>query len=415
MMFLEYAVRGMWYPYLANYLTAARSVHGLGFTSGQTGWVLGFANALGAFTAPIIAGQVADRYLNAERALAILHCVAAVLLFLNASSMSFTPFFCIMLCFSIAYVPTQSLTSSLALSHLTDREHSFPRVRMWGTLGWAITSACFTFIVLRGDNHAANISRIPYAMRAAAILAVCYAGYALFILPATPPRDTDRSQRPPFQVLRLFREPSVLVLMLIAMPIAAIHTAYYLNIGPFLSDVVGVPLRFVGPTLALSQLSEIVFLFILGPLLRRFGYRTTLTAGAAAQAIRFAVFALNPRAPLVIASLTLQGVAYACFFTTAILYIEQVFPPKVRHSAQTVFGIVLFGLGPALAGPYSQMFDQFAKQTAGGVVPNFQAIWWIQTGIAAACAIALLIFFRPKTSPARQVVTAITVPQPVEP
>src|SRR5271168_2114759 len=114
LMFLEYAVRGMWYPFLANYLRAPRSLHGLGFSSGQTGWVLGFANALGAFTAPFIAGQVADRFFNAEKALAMLHCVAAVLLFANASSTAFLPFFLVMVCFSIAYVPTQSLANSLA-------------------------------------------------------------------------------------------------------------------------------------------------------------------------------------------------------------------------------------------------------------------------------------------------------------
>src|SRR5580698_6122037 len=153
MMFLEYAVRGMWYPYLANYLGAPRSLHGLGFTSGELGWVLGFANALGAFTAPFIAGQAADRYVNAEKALAVLHAFAAVFLFLNAASATFAPFFCIMLCFSIAYVPTQSLSTSLALSHLTDREHSYPRVRMWGTIGWILTSASFTFIVLRSGDH----------------------------------------------------------------------------------------------------------------------------------------------------------------------------------------------------------------------------------------------------------------------
>jgi hypothetical protein len=34
MMLLEYAVRAMWYPYLANYLTSPRLDHGLGFTSG---------------------------------------------------------------------------------------------------------------------------------------------------------------------------------------------------------------------------------------------------------------------------------------------------------------------------------------------------------------------------------------------
>ena len=398
MMFLEYAVRGMWYPYLANYLGAPRSLHGLGFTSGQTGWVLGFANALGAFTAPVIAGRVADRYLNAEKALAILHAFAAVLLFLNAASATFAPFFGIMLCFSIAYVPTQSLSTSLALSHLTDREHSYPRVRMWGTIGWIVTSATFTYVVLRSGDHATNIARIPDAMRAAAIMAFCYVFYAFFLLPATPPAGTARGSQTQVGSLRLLRKPSVLVLMLIALPIAAIHTAYYLNIGPFLSGIVGVPLKFVGPTLAISQMSEVVFLFVLGRLIRRFGYKTMILAGAGAQALRFTIFALNLPAPLAILALSLHGVAFACFFTTAILYVEQVFPPQIRHSAQTVFGIVLFGLGPALAGPYSQLFDQFTKHTSAGTVPNFQAIWWTQAAIAAVSAIAILIFFWPQAA-----------------
>jgi nucleoside transporter len=398
MMFLEYAVRGMWYPYLANYLGAPRSLHGLGFTSGQIGWVLGFANALGAFTAPIIAGRVADRYVNAEKALAALHACAAIFLFLNANSTTFAPFFGIMLCFSIAYVPTQSLSTSLALSHLTDREHSYPRVRMWGTIGWILTSASFTYVVLRSDDHATNIARIPDAMRAAAIMAFCYAGYAFFLLPATPPADAARGPLLPMRTVRMLGARSVLVLMLIALPIAAIHTAYYLNIGPFLSAVVGIPLKLVGPTLAISQVSEVVFLFALGPLLRRFGYKAILFAGAGAQAFRFTVFALNPPAPVVILALSLHGVAFACFFATAILYVDQVFPRQIRHSAQMAFGIVLFGLGPALAGPYSQLFDQFTTPTPVGVVPDFQAIWWMQAAIAAVSAVAILMFFRPKAA-----------------
>jgi nucleoside transporter len=393
MMFLEYSVRGMWYPYLANYLRAPRSLHGLGFTVGQTGWVLGFANALGAFTAPIIAGQVADRYFNAEKALAVLHCIAAALLFTNASSGAFWPFFGIMICFSIAYVPTQSLANSLALSHLSDPQHSFPRVRMWGTMGWITTSALFTFVVLRGDDHASNIARIPWAMRGAAMLAIGYAAYAFFALPATLPGDSSSGPMVSIASLRSLAEPSAIVLMLIALPIAAIHTAYYFNIGPYLSSVVGVPLRFVGPTLAIAQLSEVFFLFALGPLLRRFGYKTILTAGALAQAIRFIVFALNLPGPIEIVALSLHGVAFACFFTTAILYVEHLFPPRVRHSAQTVFGIAIFGLGPALAGPYSQLFDR----STGAQGSGFATIWWTQAAIALASGVAIMLFFRPKT------------------
>jgi nucleoside transporter len=398
MMFLEYAVRGMWYPYLANYLEAARTKNGLGFSSGQTGWVMGFAPAVGAITAPFIAGQVADRYFNAERALATLHVIAAILLFATASATVFAPFFAFMLLFSIAYMPTQSLTNSVSLTHLTDRERRYPRVRLWGTLGWIVSSSLFTYVVLTAPDDATNVGRMPNAMRAAAVLAVLYAMYALLLVPKTPPGATAEmlhvgGVKFALRAFELLRDRSVLVLTLIALPVAAIHTAYYLNIGPFLKDRVGVPLRFVGPAIALSQSTEVILLFCLGRLLRRFGYLTILTIGAAAQAARFIVFAIDPAMPWVLLSLTLHGVAFACFFTTAILYIERVATPAIRHSAQMVFGIVLFGIGPALAGPYSQVFDRF---TINGQ-KNYAAIWTIQAIIAGASAVAILLFFRPSS------------------
>jgi len=405
MMFLEYAVRGMWYPYLANYLEAPRIKNGLGFTSGQTGWVMGFAPAVGAITAPFIAGQVADRYFNAELALATLHVIAAILLFATASAMGFGAFFAFMLMFSIAYMPTQSLTNSVSLTHLNDREHRYPRVRLWGTIGWIVSSSLFTYVVLTAPDDSTNVGRMPNAMRAAAVLAVLYAMYALLLVPKTPPGATAEmlhvgGMRFALRAFELLRDRSVLVLTLIALPVAAIHTAYYLNIGPFLKDRVGVPLRFVGPAIALSQSTEVILLFCLGPLLRRFGFLTILTLGAAAQAARFVVFAMDPPMSWVLLSLTLHGVAFACFFTTAILYIERVAPPAIRHSAQMVFGIVLFGLGPALAGPYSQVFDHF---TINGQ-KNFVAIWTIQAIVAGASALAIVLFFRERApaSPSRR-------------
>jgi nucleoside transporter len=392
MMFLEYAIRGMWFPFLASYLSASRQDRGLGFSTGQTGWVLGFANAVGALTAPLVAGQIADRYLNAERALGILHVIAAVLLFCNASSGTFGMFFVYMLCFSVAYVPTQSLTNSLALSHLSDREKSYPRIRMWGTIGWVVTSSLFTYTVMRTGNRASDIARIPYALRGAAVLAIGYAGYAFFFLPPTPPARKYAEAGGQWAIVRalgMLRKRSVLVLTLVAVPAAAIHTAYYLNIAPFLIDVVGVRPRNLGPVIAVSQTSEVVFLFALGPLLRRFGYKNILLLGCGAQALRFLIFAWNPPAGVVICSLTLHGIAYACFFTTAILYIERSSPADIRHSAQTVFGIVLFGVGPALSGPYSEVFNHFTRNGH----PDFRVIWYTQFAIATVAALVVLGFF----------------------
>ena len=295
MMYLEFAVRGMWFPFLANYLRAGRGDGGLGFSSGQAGWVVGFAGAVGAISAPFVGGRLADRHLNAERALAALHCGAAALLFANASSRSFPVFLALMVCFSVAYAPTQSLTTSLAVSHLADRERQFPRVRLWGTIGWITTSALFTFVVLRSPSKATNVARIPMAMRAAGAMAVGYAAYAAFLLPPTPPMGKGDVNRAGLgAAFGLLRRPSVLALTLVAIPVSMLDTAYYLNIGPFLNAVVGVPLRWVGPTMALAQVSEVGCLFVLGPMLRRLGYARVLLIGTAAEAARFVVFALDP-------------------------------------------------------------------------------------------------------------------------
>jgi len=72
MMFLQYAVWGMWLPVLGQYLQASPEAGGLGFTGGQVGMILGLAGSLGAVSAPFIAGQLADRYFSTEKFLGVL-------------------------------------------------------------------------------------------------------------------------------------------------------------------------------------------------------------------------------------------------------------------------------------------------------------------------------------------------------
>ena len=170
------------------------------------------------------------------------------------------------------------------------------------------------------------------------------------MLPKTPPADNNPGPLLPTRALSLLRNPSVLVLSAVAIPVATIHTAYYLNIGPFLSSVVGIPLKWVGPTLALAQLSEVFCLLALGPCLKRFGYLRILLFGIGAQA--GAIHDLRHRP----ARLGRLHVAHAArdrlrlLLHDATLYIEHMCDPSVRHSTQTVFGLVLFGIGPALRG-----------------------------------------------------------------
>ena len=132
MMFLQYAIWGAWLPLLWPYLAGH-----VGMGDNQIGTMFA-VGAIGAIVAPFIAGQIADRYFNTEKFLAISHILGAVLVFQLATITSFAGFLAFSLAYSLVYSPTLSLTNSLAFHHLPDRDRDFGRVRVWGTVGWIV-------------------------------------------------------------------------------------------------------------------------------------------------------------------------------------------------------------------------------------------------------------------------------------
>ena len=155
-MFLQYAVWGVWLPYLANYLRAPvmeNGQGGLGFTGAQVGWILGLAGSIGAIAAPFIAGQVADRYLNAERALALLLLLGGVVKYITAFQTGYMAWLLLSILYSVLYMPTLALTNSVAFANLDDPERKFPPVRALGTIGWIVASVAFPLIWMKTDVH----------------------------------------------------------------------------------------------------------------------------------------------------------------------------------------------------------------------------------------------------------------------
>ena len=72
---------------------------------------------------------------------------------------------------------------------------------------------------------------------------------------------------------------------------------------------------------------------------------------------------------------------------------ERIAPHHIRHSAQTVFGIIILGVGPVLAGAYNQWLDRFAMASEGGT--DWQKLWMVQASIGLAAAMIIAIAFRP--------------------
>src|SRR5260370_33489528 len=85
---------------------------------------------------------------------------------------------------------------------------------------------------------------------------------------------------------------------------------------------------------------------VLGIVLKRLGWRTTMVIGVLGHAARFTVFALYPVAWAAITVNVLHGICYAFFFATVYIFVDEFFPKDARSSAQGLFNFLILGVGP---------------------------------------------------------------------
>ncbi len=412
MMFLQYAVWGVWLPLLSRYLGAGVEDGGLGFTGAQIGWILGLAGSIGAVTGPFIAGQVADRYMNAERALGLLLFLGGIVQYILSLQTSYTAWLALSIVYSILYMPTLALTNSVAFANLDDPERKFPPVRSLGTIGWIVASVAFPLIwmskpdsitmlkgwpFIGGDPSDNATAQIAVALQVSGVVSIIYAIYSVIVLPKTPPKKDVQHPLAFAEAFSLFKRLDFTVLTIAALLISMIHNCYFIRTGPYLVEAVGFTDDKIGPVMALGQISEIVVLAVLGLFIKKLGYKWVLTLGALSFALRYGLFAFVlsadvPSKAIVQGAMLLHGLNYGFFFAGSFLFVEKIASVDIRHSAQTVFGIIILGMGPVLAGFYNGKFDRFK-----GVQDQqlYDVFWWTQAGIAAFVMLMMLIAFWP--------------------
>ena len=155
--------------------------------------------------------QFADRNFAAEKFLAFSHLVGGLAMLGLAFTKQFWPFFGLMLLHCLLYVPTISITNSIAFAAMKDAQQEFGIVRMGGTIGWILAAWPFTFIfvdwaAVKAVNPAGFVDWISAALshpltgdvaKAATRWTFVVAGVASIVLalfsltlPHTPPKKT---------------------------------------------------------------------------------------------------------------------------------------------------------------------------------------------------------------------------------
>lgn len=382
-MFLQFFVWGAWY------VTAYIFLDKIGFTGNEIKWTYSVGPIAGIIS-PFFVGMIADRFFSTERILGVLHLLAAAAMFAAVSVMqSETPsattinwlLFAHMLC----YFPTLALTNSLAMHNLDNTERQFPRIRVFGTIGWIVAGIVLSKLAWDGDI---NLFRL-------AACAGIVMGIYSFMLPHTPPPSKGDTasvrQILGLDALVLLKNKSYLVFIIGSFLVCIPLAFYYQMAGKFIAEA-----GLTNPAFKMSfgQMSEILFMLLMPLFFARLGVKKMLLVGMLAWIARYLLFAFGASdgvAWMLLGGIILHGICYDFFFVTGQIYTDNVSDEKIRAQAQGLLVLFTLGLGMLIGAQIAGAVE--VSYTIDGVA-NWKMIWTIPWILAAVITTLFALFFK---------------------
>ena len=350
MMFLQFFVWGAWYVTAPNFLST------IGFDGTDIGNTYSVGPIAGIIT-PLFVGMIADRFLAAQKVLALLHLAGGGLMFLAMNRMESgadpTMINWVFFGYMLTYYPTLALTNTVAMKNMTNPDKEFPYIRVFGTIGWIAAGLLLSAIA--ADN---TIQMFEIAAISALAL-----GVFCFTLPDTPPNsegEVSISQLLGVDALVLLKNKSYLIFM-VASVLICIPLAFYYQIASRIVEKADMP---IGATMSYGQISEVFFMVLMPVFFARLGVKKMLAVGMLAWVIRYALFAFG--APddvsfMIIVGIALHGICYDFFFVTGQIYTDQKAAEPIRAQAQGLLVMLTLGVGMLIGAQVAGMIEKAAS------------------------------------------------------
>jgi len=400
MNFLQFFIWGAWLITISSYWFQNKGWSGIDF--GTAFSTLGYA----ALIMPAIAGIIADRWINAEKLLGIFHLFGAVVLFFIPNIDSPTTFIWVMFLNMIFYMPTISLSITVAYSALNkanlDVVKEYPPIRVFGTLGFII--AMWTVSLLHFETSALQF----YVASGASLVLGIYS----FSLPKcninTSIEKKTFIESFGLKAFTLFKNPKMAMFFIFSMLLGASLQLTNMYGDTFLHDFAKIPaykdllvIKYPAIVMSISQISEMLFILAIPFFLKRFGIKKVMLMSMFAWVIRFLLFGYgNPAEGLwmIILSNIIYGMAFDFFNISGSLFVETQTDSSIRASAQGVFMMMTNGFGAIFGAQASGwIIDTFFFTPDSG--KNWNGIWLTFTIYSLIIAVAFAILFKHKHDP----------------
>lgn len=400
MSFLQFFVWGAWLITVANYWFGTKNWSGAEF--GAIFSTLGISSIV----MPALTGIIADKWINAEKLYGILHILGGLALLYIPQVEDPTTFYYVIFAAMLCYMPTISLSNSIAYNILKTNNFDvvkvFPPIRVWGTVGFI---AAMWITNLTGNKASYNMF---YLSAIAAIILGIYS----FTLPKCPPQkliatDASLGEKLGLNAFKLFGTYKMALFFIFSMFLGGALQLTNMYGDVYLSEFSKVPeysdsfvVKYSTIIMSISQISETLFILAIPFFLKRFGIKQVMLISMLAWVLRFGLFSFgNPVDGLwmIILSCIVYGMAFDFFNISGSLFVETTTDSKIRSSAQGLFMMMSNGFGAFFGGLISGIvIDKFFTHDG---IRDWHAIWFAFAGYALIIAVLFAIFFKHKHNP----------------
>jgi len=417
---LEFAVWGAYLTSMSNYMGSAS----MGML---IPWFFAIQSLVCLVTPPVL-GIIADRYVSPTRLLPLCHLgaaagMAALWWMGYRSPAPDKTMFTMMFTFSSAcFMPTVALCNSIAFKSLRksglDTVRAFPRIRIWGTVGFIIAMIFVNFATVSdGSLHfsSAGAERFQFQcwqFLVSAILSVILAAYS-FTLPKIEVNaiqtHASLTEKLGLNALGLLKHRPLAIFFIFSILMGMCVKVTNAYAGPFITSFMA-DQAFSGTfsagnaTLltAISQASEAFCILLIPFFMKRYGAKAVLAMSMVAWSLRFALFGFgDPGAGLwmLILSMIVYGMAFDFFNIAGAIYLERETDKSVTASAQGLWMTASNGIGASIGTVLAGMVvDKFCQWQPSATMPgmsflkgDWPAAWLTFAAFALAVAILFII------------------------
>lgn len=328
--FFYFAAAGILLPYWSPYLKH------LGYSPQQIGVLLALAPA-SKLIAPYLWGWLADH--TGRRMLIVrIACIATLLNFaaVYIARNEFYPLAAVILLYSFFWNAALPQFEATTLSHLGTQSRYYGRIRLWGSLGFILTTAAMGYFM-----ESWGIAVLPpLALGLFIVLALNS------LLIPEPPATADREQQGA-DIGQVICQPQVIAFFLTCFLIQASHGPFYAFFTIYM-DTLGYPGTAIGAFWVLGIIVEIAIFLLMPRLLPRFGARFLMLLTLALTVLRWLLTAFFADIPAVLLiAQSLHGFSFGMYHAVSIHLVHHFFQGRLQGRGQALFGSLGFGLGGA--------------------------------------------------------------------